>query len=108
MKERFVQITMEVPVSSLDFSDCGDGCGQVDGLGYAKFKGARIERFDPSSVPVAERAMLEWLGEPVPVVAAPVSGRPRYTQLGRRTPKHAEYREADLADDLVTQNSGIR
>ena len=66
MSNEWVEITLEVPLSRIDFSDCGDGCGQVDGLRYAKFGGARIESFAPKHAPDAERAMLEHLGEPVP------------------------------------------
>lgn len=65
MKEQWVTITMEVPLSAIDFSDCGDGCGQVDGLKYAKYKGAQIERFASDDIQVAEEAMHESLGEPV-------------------------------------------
>ncbi len=65
MREQFVTITLEVPLSAIDFSDCGDGCGQIDGLKYAKFKGAAIERFTSDDVQVAEEAMRDWLGESV-------------------------------------------
>ena len=62
MKEQWVTITLEVPLSAIDFRDCGDGCGQVDGLKYAKYKGAAIERFASEDVQVAEDAMCDALG----------------------------------------------
>lgn len=61
----WVTITMEVPLKEIDFTDCGDGCGQIDGLKYAKFKGVRIERFAAEDLIEAENAMRESLGEPV-------------------------------------------
>lgn len=64
MTIKFVTITMEVPVTAIDFSDCGDGCGQIDGLKYAKFKGAAIERFATEDLLAAEESMREALGEP--------------------------------------------
>lgn len=62
MKERFVTITLEVPLKAIDFSDCGDGCGQVDGLKHARYKGAQIERFASEDIQVAEEAMHDHLG----------------------------------------------
>lgn len=62
MREQFVTITLEVPLSAIDFRDCGDGCGQVDGLKYAKYKGAPIERFASEDVQLAEDAMCDALG----------------------------------------------
>ena len=64
MTINFVTITMEVPVTAIDFSDCGDGCGRIDGLKHAKFKGVSIERFATEDLLAAEESMREALGEP--------------------------------------------
>lgn len=75
MKEQWVTITLEVPLKAIDFSDCGDGCGQVDGLAYAKFKGVKIDRFASDDVPAAEQAMHDWLGSSAPMHSSYTSDR---------------------------------
>ena len=66
MKEQWVTITLKVPLKAIDFRECGDGCGQIDGLGYAKFKNVKIERFGLNDVQAAEEAMKAALGHEEP------------------------------------------
>lgn len=101
--EPWVEIKMEVPLSAVDFSDCGDGCGHVQGLDYAKFKGVRIMAFSPESRAAAQNRMLVYLGERDPDPVEPV----RPALVGRHCPDQADiqaFREEVLAGDLVANN----
>ena len=67
-KSEWLEITIEVPAEAVDFSDCGDGCGEVYGLRCAKLKVGT--RYGTEMLPVLEFAdgpratqlMHEWLG----------------------------------------------
>ncbi|WP_027949844.1 hypothetical protein [Haliea salexigens] len=62
MREKFVTVTLEVPLKHISFSDCGDGCGRIDGLKNATLDGRTISQFAPSDVLAAENAMYMELG----------------------------------------------
>lgn len=62
MKEQWVTITLEVPLKAIDFRDCGDGCGRIDGLKNATLAGHPITHFAPEDVLPAENAMYAELG----------------------------------------------
>ena len=55
-------VTMEVPLSSIDFTDCGDGDKEIYGLLNARIKDRVITSFHPDDVEVAEKAMKAALG----------------------------------------------
>jgi hypothetical protein len=54
MKEPWVEIKLEVPLSAIDFSDCGDGCGLIHGLDKARFGGYPVADFDDAVLATAE------------------------------------------------------
>jgi hypothetical protein len=89
MKKQWLEIKLEVPADSVDFKDCGDGCGFVSGLQMAKFKGFPILEFEDAIAATAE--MNRQLGESQPVL------------VGRRPiPQHIidSEREAFLNDPI--------
>lgn len=77
MKSEWLEITLEVPAEAVDFSDCGDGCGEVYGLRCAKVKvGTRygtemLPVLEFADGPLATRMMHEALGKRFEVVELP-------------------------------------
>lgn len=68
-KSEWLEITIEVPAEAVDFSDCGDGCGEVYGLRCAKLKvGTRygtelLPVLEFADGPLATQLMHKALGE---------------------------------------------
>jgi hypothetical protein len=61
----YLTIAVRVPETALDWTDCGDGCGEVHGLQFAKvlIQGQRHRVMDFGDRNLAGQLMLESLGE---------------------------------------------
>lgn len=62
---QYLTVAVRVPASAIDWSECGDGCGEVHGLQFAKVRiqGRRHRIMDFADRNLAGQLMLESLGE---------------------------------------------
>ncbi|MAC32253.1 MAG: hypothetical protein CME38_01445 [Haliea sp.] len=62
---QYLTVAVRVPASAIDWSECGDGCGEIHGLQFAKvvIQGRRHRVMDFADRNLAGQLMLESLGE---------------------------------------------
>lgn len=120
MRSETMRIIVEVPVEALDFSDCGDGQGEIYGLGCARVKvGTRygtelLPVLNFGNGPRAAQLMHKELGESTEAVELPEEKSPATAmpesrshrqRMGRFVPDPAivEEERQRLLDDPISK-----
>lgn len=85
----YLTIAVRVPATAIEWNECGDGCGEVHGLQFAKVRinGRRQRVLDFADRALAGRLMLQSLGEDPGLPRSPGKIERMRTYLNQRAEK---------------------